>query len=197
MARTMRSGNCALCTSPRPPSSHRLSGRVCSNGSQQRTQVVNLAGDHVQALQRAIELALSVNNGLVALVCQGQGHVPQFEEIGTQVLPLYPGIAAMGFSLGGGVQQAVPLRENEGLVAFNQPYDRLQRAESERARESGQLTLEGPMELVQAGLGVVGRQLVYLEDKCAGAHRACRGRSLGSAGDDGPTSRSGSASIDG
>ncbi len=156
MARTMRSGNCALCTSPRPPSSHRLSGRVCSNGSQQRTQAVNLAGDHVQALQRAIELALSVNNGLVALVCQGQGHVPQFEEIGTQVLPLYPGIAAMGFSPGGIVQQAVPLRENEGLVAFNQPYDRLQRAESERTRESGQLTLAGPMELVQGGLGSCG-----------------------------------------
>ena len=110
----------------------------------------------MQALQRAIELALSVNNGLVALVCQGQGHVPQFEEIGTQVLPLYPGIAAMGFSPGGIVQKVVPLRGNEGLVGFNQPYDRLQRAESERTRESGQLTLAGPMELVQGGLGSCG-----------------------------------------
>ena len=54
-----------------------------------------------------------------------------------------------------------------------------------------------PWSWCKGGLGVVGRQLVYLEDKCAGAHRACRGRSLGSAGDDGPTSRSRSASIDG
>src|SRR3990167_1855697 len=33
--------------------------------AQQRTQVADMAGDHVQALQRAIELALSANNALV------------------------------------------------------------------------------------------------------------------------------------
>src|SRR3989344_1600119 len=62
--------------------------------AQQRTQVADMAGDHVQALQRAIELALSANNALVALVRQGKGQVTQFEEIGTQMLPFYPGIAA-------------------------------------------------------------------------------------------------------
>ena len=29
-------------------------------------------------------------------VRQGHGNVPQFEEIGVQMLPFYPGIAAMG-----------------------------------------------------------------------------------------------------
>ena len=46
--------------------------------AQQRTQAADVAGDHVQALQRAIELAL---------VRQGHGNVPQFEEISTQMLP--------------------------------------------------------------------------------------------------------------
>lgn len=44
--------------------------------AQQRTQAADVAGDHVQALQRAIELALSANNTLVALVRQGHGNVP-------------------------------------------------------------------------------------------------------------------------
>ena len=130
---------------------------------QQRTQVADLAGDHGQALQRAIELALSANNALVALVRQGRGQVPQFEDIGTQMLPFYPGIAAMGLSPQGVIRQVVPRQGNENLIGFDQLNDPQQGPESARARESGRLTLAGPMELVQGGLGVVGRQPVYLE----------------------------------
>lgn len=132
--------------------------------AQQHTQVADMAGDHVQALQRTIELALSANNALVALVRQGQGKVTQFEEIGTQMLPLYPGIAAMGLSPGGVVSQVVPRLGNESSIGFDQLRDPRQGPESVRARESGRLTLAGPMELVQGGLGVVGRQPVYLDD---------------------------------
>ncbi|PJI98078.1 PAS domain S-box-containing protein/diguanylate cyclase (GGDEF)-like protein [Acidovorax sp. 69] len=132
--------------------------------AQQRTQAADIAGDHVQALQRAIELALSANNALVALVRQGQGHVTQFEEVGTQMLPFYPGIAAMGLSPGGVVQQVVPRLGNESLIGFDQLKDPRQGAESIRARDTGLLTLAGPVELVQGGLGVVGRQPVYLDD---------------------------------
>ncbi|WP_233589792.1 EAL domain-containing protein [Acidovorax sp. FJL06] len=133
--------------------------------AQQRTQAADMAGDHVQALQRAIELALSANNALVALVRQGQGNVTQFEEVGTQMLPFYPGIAAMGLSPGGVVRQVVPRRGNENLIGFDQLQDPRQSAESIRARDTGLLTLAGPIELVQGGLGVVGRQPVYLDDE--------------------------------
>ncbi|MCW8199895.1 EAL domain-containing protein [Verminephrobacter aporrectodeae subsp. tuberculatae] len=132
--------------------------------AQLRAQVADIAGDHANALQRAIGLALSANNALVALVREGQGTVTQFEEIGTQMLPFYPGIAAMGLSPGGVVRQVVPRQGNAGTIGFDQLNDPRQGAESERARESGQLTLAGPMELMQGGLGVVGRQPVYLED---------------------------------
>lgn len=132
--------------------------------AQQRTQAADIAGDHVQALQRAIELALSANNALVALVRQGQGNVTQFEEVGTQMLPFYPGIAAMGLSPDGVVRQVVPRQGNENLIGFDQLKDPRQSAESIRARDTGLLTLAGPIELVQGGLGVVGRQPVYLDD---------------------------------
>ncbi|HTH12114.1 MAG TPA: CHASE domain-containing protein, partial [Acidovorax sp.] len=132
--------------------------------SQQRTQVADMAGDHVQALQRAIELALSANNALVALVRQGHGKVTQFEEIGNEMLPFYPGIAAMGLSPNGVVRHVVPRQGNENSIGFDQLNDPRQGAESVRARETGRLTLAGPVELVQGGLGVVGRQPVYLEN---------------------------------
>lgn len=132
--------------------------------AQQRTQAADMTGDYVQALQRAIELALSANNALVALVRQGQGNVTQFEEVGTQMLPFYPGIAAMGLSPDGIVRQVVPRQGNENLIGFDQIKDPRQGPESIRARDTGRLTLAGPIELVQGGLGVVGRQPVYLDD---------------------------------
>ena len=124
--------------------------------AQQRTQAADVAGDHVQALQRAIELALSANNTLVALVRQGHGNVPQFEEIGMQMLPFYPGIAAMGLSPGGVVQQVVPRAGNENLLGFDQLNDPRQGAESARARESGLLTLAGPWSWCRAAWALWG-----------------------------------------
>lgn len=136
--------------------------------TQQRAQVAGLANDHAHSLQRSIESALSANSTLVALVRQGQGQVDHFESIGQQLLPFYPGIVAMGLAPNGIVQKVVPLRGNEVLLGFNQLTDRIQGAESTLARDSGQLTLAGPLPLVQGGIGVVGRQPVYLDTESGG-----------------------------
>ncbi|CAN7644231.1 bifunctional diguanylate cyclase/phosphodiesterase [Acidovorax sp. LjRoot117] len=178
----MDSGNHAVQTPPPTRSRRSLTGplvvfvlsALCAAGliwtleqqerDQQHTQVADIAGDHVQALQRAIELALSANNTLVALVRQGQGTVTQFEDIGTQMLPFYPGIAAMGLAPQGVVRQVVPRQGNENIIGFDQLNDPRQGPEAVLARESGRLTLAGPLELVQGGLGVVGRQPVYLDN---------------------------------
>lgn len=84
--------------------------------AQERTQVADLASDHARALQRSIELALSANNALAALVRQGNGNVPDFEAIGTQMLPFYPGIAALGLAPQGVVQHVVPLPRWPGQI---------------------------------------------------------------------------------
>ena len=131
--------------------------------AQERTQVADLASDHARALQRSIELALSANNALAALVRQGNGNVPDFEAIGTQMLPFYPGIAALGLAPQGVVQHVVPLRGNESLIGFSALLSPQQSAESALARDSRRMTLAGPLQLVQGGLGVVGRQPVYLD----------------------------------
>ncbi|MBX9937340.1 MAG: EAL domain-containing protein [Burkholderiaceae bacterium] len=131
--------------------------------AQQRTQVSELANDHALALQRSIESALSANNVLVAMVRQGQGEVQNFEAIGEQLLPFYPGIIALGLAPNGIVQKVVPTLGNEAVLGFNQLADPVQGAEAILARDSGQLTLAGPLTLVQGGVGVVGRHPVYLD----------------------------------
>lgn len=137
-----------------------------SEYTQERTQAADLAGDHAQALQRSVESALSANNALGALVRQGNGTVYEFEAIGSQMLSFYPGIVALGLAPNGVIESVVPLRGNEVLIGFNQLRDPVQGAESVRARDSGKLTLVGPITLRQGGgLGVVGRQPVYIETK--------------------------------
>lgn len=66
-----------------------------------RDLVSQLANDQAQGWQRAIERSLSATYAAAALVRRGQGEVPDFEPIATEMLAFYPGIAALGLSPNG------------------------------------------------------------------------------------------------
>ena len=124
----------------------------------------DLAADHAQSLQRGIERALSATYAIAALVRQGHGKVEGFEGIATEMLPFYPGIAALGLSPGGVICCVVPLAGNEKSIGFNQLTDIAQNKEARLARDTGHLTLAGPLMLAQGGMGVVGRLPIFLSD---------------------------------
>ena len=129
----------------------------------------DLAADHAQSLQRGIERALSATYAIAALVRQGNGQVTGFEGIATEMLPFYPGIAALGLSPGGVICCVVPLAGNEKSIGFNQLEDIAQNKEARLARDTGNLTLAGPLTLAQGGMGVVGRLPIFLSDSEGGA----------------------------
>ena len=132
--------------------------------SEARSNASQLATDQAQAWQRAIERSLSATYALAALVRRGQGDVSDFEPFATEMLTFYPGAAALGLSPGGVIKQVVPLAGNESLIGFNQLGDSVQAPEASKARDSRQLTLAGPVKLVQGGMGVVGRLPIFLND---------------------------------
>ncbi|HNM39050.1 MAG TPA: EAL domain-containing protein, partial [Giesbergeria sp.] len=109
-----------------------------------------------------IERALSATYAIAALVHQGRGFVNDFNGVATQMLPFYPGIAAIGLSPGGVICCVVPRAGNENSIGFNQLEDIVQNKEARRARDTRKLTLAGPVQLAQGGLGVVGRLPIYL-----------------------------------
>ena len=127
-----------------------------------RALAADLAADHAQSLQRGIERALSATYAIAALVHQGRGFVNDFNGVATQMLPFYPGIAAIGLSPGGVICCVVPRAGNENSIGFNQLEDIAQNKEARRARDTGKLTLAGPVQLAQGGLGVVGRLPIFL-----------------------------------
>ncbi len=130
----------------------------------ERDRVAILAGYHAHAIERSIGHALSAAHALAALVRQGSGSVPEFEAIVGTMLPFYPGASHLALAPGGVVRNVAPMAGNEMAVGLDLLTAPAQRKESLLARDSGKLTLAGPLELVQGRTAVVGRLPVFLED---------------------------------
>jgi diguanylate cyclase (GGDEF)-like protein/PAS domain S-box-containing protein len=130
----------------------------------ERGRVAHLAGDHAHAIEHAIDHALSVTQALAALVRQGHGSVPDFEATAGKMLPFYPGVSELALAPGGVIRDVAPRVGNERALGLDLLASPTQRKESLDARDSGRLTLAGPLELAQGGTGVVGRLPVFLED---------------------------------
>ncbi len=131
---------------------------------QHRARVAALASDNARALEIGIERALSATYALAAMVRQGNGTVANFDTVASEMLGFYPGVSVLGLSPGGIVRQMVPRAGNEKSIGFDQLRDPVQGKEARIARDTGKLTLAGPMTLVQGGLGAVGRLPIFLDD---------------------------------
>lgn len=132
--------------------------------NEERARVANLAGDHAHSIESSIDHTLTVTHVLAAMVRQGNGRIAEFDAIAAKILPVFPNVSELALAPKGVIRNVAPLLKNElalGLDLFATPA---QRKESLRARDTGMLTLAGPLELVQGGAGVIGRLPVFLED---------------------------------
>ena len=134
------------------------------NLREEQARIAGLAKDHSRALETTIERSLSATYAMAALVRHGNGNIPEFDAVASEMLRFYPGVSALGISPGGIIRQVAPLAGNEKSIGFDQLNDPVQGKEAAIARDTGKLTLAGPMNLVQGGLGAVGRLPVFLSD---------------------------------
>ena len=131
----------------------------------QREQMARLAASQSQVLQRNVERMVSSNYALAAMVRQGNGSIVNFEAAAGPLLVTNPRLQALSISPGGVVLAVVPIKGNEKLPGFDQLRDPVQMKEALFARDTGRLTLTGPLQLAQGGVGVVSRLPVFLEDQ--------------------------------
>ena len=128
-----------------------------------RAEVYTRAQDHAKAVRDHLDRALSAIYAMAALVQQGRGQVGNFDAVATKMLPFYPGVSVLILAPGGVIYDAVPLAGNERAIGLDLLKDPVMREEARRARATGQLTLAGPLELRQGGLGLVARLPIYLD----------------------------------
>lgn len=129
-----------------------------------RTSATDAASEYADALQRNIERALSATYALAALVRQGKGTISNFDAVGRQMLPFYPGVSSLSLAPGGIISSVVPLAGNENAIGQDLLNNPETKKEASIARESGKLTLAGPFTLVQGEMAAIGRLPIFLDD---------------------------------
>jgi len=63
------------------------------------------------------------------------------------------------------IRAVYPLAGNEAALGLDYRTHPVQRAAAERARESGEIILAGPLAMVQGGVGIIARFPVFLDDE--------------------------------
>jgi diguanylate cyclase (GGDEF)-like protein/PAS domain S-box-containing protein len=127
-----------------------------------RANVYGLAQDHARATHENVDRALSATYALAAVVHQGHGTVDNFNEVATRMMPFYPGVSVLILAPKGVISHAFPLAGNEKAIGLDLLKDPSMRNEARRARDTGKLTLAGPFELIQGGLGAAARLPIYM-----------------------------------
>jgi len=133
-----------------------------------RADVENFAQNQSFLIRDTIDQALGLDYALASMIRTQKGFSDNFEHFAREVLPFYTSVSHLSLSPGGVIRQVYPLKGNEASLGFNQLGDAAQSTEARLALDSGRLTLAGPLNLIQGGLGIVGRLPVFL-DAPAGA----------------------------
>ncbi len=136
----------------------------------ERARISHLVGERAIAIQSGIEQALSSTYALATMIQLSKGNTKEFESAATALLTFYPNISALQLAPGGVIQRIVPLAGNEKAMGHNLLTDPQRDKEAFRARDTRKLTLAGPFQLVQGGLGAAGRLPVFLSDEKGDSH---------------------------
>ena len=136
----------------------------------ERSRADSLANAVLRKLGGQLDLALSSTYALAALVRQGQGEFPSFPGIAAEMLPLYPGVSSLQLAPNGVLTHIVPVVGNEKAIGHDLLRDPTRTKEAFLARDTRRLTLAGPFNLVQGGVGAVARLPVFLADRNKGEY---------------------------
>ncbi|MBI2314030.1 MAG: PAS domain S-box protein [Betaproteobacteria bacterium] len=125
----------------------------------------DIADDHGRELQKQLDHSLSATYALAAVLRQGNGKIDHFETLAGEMLALYPGVSSLQLAPNGVVSQVVPRAGNEPVIGHDLLKDPDRNKEALAAIKTGKLTLAGPFDLIQGGIGIVGRLPVFLPDR--------------------------------
>ncbi|MEM7293280.1 MAG: CHASE domain-containing protein, partial [Pseudomonadota bacterium] len=138
-----------------------LNDRVQSN---QRDRLVrDVVFSQAAAIEKHLSRAMAATYILAQEVRRNRGDFPHFEDYAQQVLDSVGGISNLQLAPAGVISHIHPLVGNEKAIGHNILVDDKRRNEAHQAIEKKQLTLAGPFTLIQGGIGVIGRNPVFIK----------------------------------
>lgn len=127
-----------------------------------RAALQDLVTARANAVSEQLAQALSATYPLAALVQQGDGVFHDFDNVASKLLPYYPAVAELQLAPDGITRDVVPRTSIRTGIGRNLLKDPARSREALRARDSRRLTLAGPFNLAQGGVGVIGRLPVFI-----------------------------------
>lgn len=112
-------------------------------------------------IETTLENALSAAKTL-ALFVQNKPVETSYDQICKNIFSIYSGIDAIELGPDGIVRYVYPVEPNKSVVGFNILTDPLQKDEAILAIKNRQMHFAGPLNLKQGGIGVVGRQPIFI-----------------------------------
>lgn len=131
--------------------------------SLEQTKMALFVSTQADKVERVLEKLMYKTQALSALVIQNDGEVHDFERIAATIVD-DPSIRNIILAPKGIVTQVYPLEGNESVIGLDYFSDKDGNKEAIQAKESGNLVLGGPFNLVQGGQAMVGRYPVYYGD---------------------------------
>lgn len=121
-----------------------------------------IAASQALAIERRLTHSLSATYILAQELRRGRGQIDDFDRFADQVIRSIGGISNLQLAPNGIIDRIYPLAGNERAIGHNLLVDDARRAEAKLAIEQKQLTLAGPFGLIQGGVGIIGRNPVFL-----------------------------------
>ena len=135
-----------------------------------RVETRTIAQGYAQRIQDQIQNAMVSTYVLASVIKHAEGKTNHFEETATELINMFPGVSALQLAPDGVIQHIVPLEGNEGAIGHDLLADKFRNREAAAAITLRQLTLAGPFELVQGGIGAVGRLPIFINTQNRDGH---------------------------
>ncbi|MCK9283230.1 MAG: CHASE domain-containing protein [Rhodocyclaceae bacterium] len=133
--------------------------------SSKRFSTQMLAQEYAQRIQERLQTALVSTHVLASVVRQSNGQLRNFNDVATDLLSLFPSVSALQLAPDGVIREVYPLEGNQAAIGHDLLSDSKRNREAVAAITTRQLTLAGPFNLIQGGVGAVGRMPVFLVDE--------------------------------
>ena len=130
--------------------------------NEQRFYMSELVNGQASSIERRLIRSLSATRILAQAVRLNAGVFEGFDDYAAEVLRSVDGISNLQLAPNGVVSFIYPLEGNEEAIGHDLLADSARRQKALEAIEARQLTLAGPLSLVQGGVGVIGRNPVFL-----------------------------------
>jgi signal transduction histidine kinase len=123
-----------------------------------RALATQIASFHAQSIEKQLSRSLSATLAL-ATILKENSSFPNFDSVAADLIKRYGGISNLQLAPDAIIRKIFPLEGNEPAIGL----DLKKNPKAVAAIETRQLMVEGPFNLIQGGVAVVGRYPVFLQ----------------------------------